>query len=236
MWKVIKKWFGTVVWLGLMLALGWSSLQEVIRAENPLAAAALFIPNLLVVVVATVAVAVAGVIYRRLEARLSPTRFRAVCIAAALTAALAISVLVRLASGDGGSAAGLEGSDQMILVVTGADYLRMAITDPSAWMDAATWPLAIYAFVGAIIAAIFTVERSLRGDALWAARLGIAALVAFAVVVVAPALHREAGSPLISSGLLTSLLLWLGITVPAIGVAIAYRRIGDGKTEVTPRL
>lgn len=235
MWKFIKKWFEAVAWFALTVAFGWSSIQEVIHAENPLEAAALLMPGLITILVAIVVGAVGGVVYRRLEARLSPTRFRAVIVAVALTVAFVFSVWVRLANGDGGRATGLEDDGQEILVVTRADYLQMAITNPTAWMDAATWPLVIYVSVGAIIAAIFAAERSLRGNALWAARLGMGALVAFAVVVVAPALHREAGSPLMSGGLLTSLLLWLGIAVPAIGVVIAYRRIGDGKAEVTPR-
>jgi len=74
-------------------------------------------------------------------------------------------------------------------------------------------------------------DTRLRGDLRRAARIVIAALVSFSVVVLLPAgLNHQAGQPLFDRGMILALLLWLGMVIPALGVFIAYRRIGGGRT------
>lgn len=93
-----------------------------------------------------------------------------------------------------------------------------------------SWPvlLAIFAAGGLWSLA----ELRLRGTPLLAVRCGFLGLAAFCVLVVSPALGVSEPDELrFGPEAFTGLAVWLGMVVPAIGVLIAYKMIGDGRPK-----
>lgn len=216
--KWLSKLASWAAW-GLCLALNLAlPIQHIVEADDPLRAAiTLVISTIMVFVIAGALFA----FFRFFQKRLSAPAYRTLNLSLGATA-LFFLILVWRATARYGDDGG-EWSALMTLLRS-ENPLRELIS-------LSTTPVLVYLATGAVAGAIYFSEQTLGGDALWAARVGIGALVTFAVVVVVPAgLFHEAGEPLLDKGLLLNLMLWLGMVVPAIGVAIAYRRIGDGRT------
>jgi hypothetical protein len=107
--------------------------------------------------------------------------------------------------------------------------------EPGTDWRVAMLPLAPWVVLFVIgLAAIHAAERWLKGGALVAARCAVAGLATFVVLVAGPMTAAYgAGRSLLGPDTLTGLALWLGIVVPATGVLIAYRLIGDGSPRPT---
>lgn len=209
------RWVGGWLYMALNLAM---PILYVVQADDPLRTAiALMVSTLAVSAI----VAALFAFFWFFQTRLSARAYRTlnVTLGAATLFILILVWRVTARYGDDGGA----GSALAALFRSEAPFQEL-ITLSAA-------PVLLYIVTGAIAGAIYFAEQTLRDDALWTARVGIGALIAFAIVVVFPAgLHHQTGAPILGSGLLPSLMLWLGMVVPAIGVAIAYRRIGGGRS------
>lgn len=209
------RWVGGWLYIALNLVM---PILYVVQADDPLRTAiALAVSTLAVSAIAAALFAFFWFFQKRLSARAYRT-LNVTLGAAALFILILVWRMTARYSDEGGAWSAL------VNLFRSENPLRELITLSAA-------PVLVYLATGAVAGVIYLAEQTLRGDALWTARVGIGALIAFAIVVVFPAgLLHQTGEPVLGSELLLSLMLWLGMVVPAIGVLIAYRRIGDGRS------
>lgn len=221
--EAFKVWAWRLLWLPYMAALLANPVNDILRSADPLGTAiAYFIPLLVMLAIWIALTFSFGFLLSRLSARASEV------LTFTLAAVVLFVVLVIWRATDrygGGDGLFADNSWNAITTIAGMDNPALVVASLVA-------PVAgLYGLGGALYGAAHLVRTRLSGDARLGAYLSLAALVSFGVLVVMPALaSRPAGAPLIGRNLVTGLVLWLGMVVPAIGVAIAYRRIGDGRS------
>lgn len=221
--KALKVWAGRLFWLLYAAIILAGPLKNVLDSSDPFGTATGYAIPALVMLAVWIPLAFS---FGFLQSRLSARAFEALTYT--LAAALLFVVLVIWRATDRyGGGDGLVADDSWNAIATIA---RM--DNPALVVAGLAAPVAgLYGLGGALYGAAHLVRTRLSGDARLAAYLGLAALVAFGVLVVMPALASRAdGGAFIRPDLLTGLILWLGMVVPAIGVLIAYRRIGDGRS------
>lgn len=209
--KVLGAWLLRYLWLALPMII----VAERIAKSNDPGREAIFQGAFVAAMVAVVVLL--ELASRFFRARLSERAFRALGRATiGVTIAVGCLAWLLIVSFDSWS--------EMIAAFRSGDAPRILIARAMPGLQA----LAPLYVVGA---AVWLVETRLRGDVRLAARIVLAALVTFSAVVILPAgLNHQAGQPLFDRGVVLALVLWLGMVLPALGVFIAYRRIGDGRT------
>lgn len=213
-WKALKfvgEWLLRFLWLGLYL---FSAAQRVAVSNDPERAATTEFAFLAATVALFVLLALAS---RFFKTRLSEPAFQALSSTTINSVGVVIGIIWLMVMTFGSW-------PDMIAAFRSGDAPRILLARATPLVQ----PMAIIAVVGGVA---WFAEARLRGDVRLAARIGLAALLTFWVVVLLPAtVNRQAGQPLFDRGMILALILWLGMVLPALGVFVAYRRIGDGRT------
>lgn len=220
--EAFKVWAWRLLWLLYMAALLANPVNDILRSADPFGTAIAYLIPLLVMLAIWIALTFSfSFLLSRLSARASEV------LAFALAAVVLFVVLVIWRATDrygGGDGLFADDSWNAIATIVGMDNPAFVIAGLVAPV------VGLYGFGGAFFGAAYLVRTRLAGDAQLGAYLGLAALVALGVLVVMPAIAEYAGDRAINGmNLATGLFLWLGMVVPAVGVLIAYRKIGDGK-------
>lgn len=220
--KTFRIWARRVFWLlyaGIVLA---NPVMDILRSTDPLGAATGYVIPLLV----TLAIWIALAFWLGfLQSRMPAPAFTALNYTLAIVASFIVLVIWRATERFGGHEGLIDDSWTAIVTIARMDNPALMI----AGLAAPT--VGLFALGGAFYGAAHFVGTRLAGDARLAAYLGLAAIAAFGVLVVMPALANHSdGKPFVNADLAWGVVLWLGMIVPAAGVFLAYRRIGDGRT------
>jgi len=220
--KGFKVWAGRAFWLVYAVAFFASPVAEILRSPDPLGAAIAYAIPLLAMLAIWLTLAF---LFRFLQARMPARAFVALNYTLAAVVAFVVLVIWRATERFGGRDGLVDDSWTAITTIARMDNPALVIASLAAPV------IGLYGLIAALYGAAWLIRTRLAGDARVAAYLGLAALVAFVVLAVMPALaNHAAGKPFVDTNLVWGLVLWLGMVVPAAGVLVAYRRIGDGRS------
>jgi hypothetical protein len=220
--KALRVWAGWVFELLYLAALLALPLASIIGSSDPLGTAISYLVPATIFLSIVLPLAFA---FSFLQAHLSPLAFRTLNIVVAAVLLFVLLLIWRATEQYGGQGDAFGRSWTAIVAIATAEHpvpLLVGLAAPiAAWLGLG----------GAFYGGTLLAATRLSGDTRLAAYLGLAALAAFGVLVVMPA-FAEYTDGRASNGLnlATGLLLWRGMVVPVVGVLIAYRRIGDGRS------
>jgi hypothetical protein len=220
--KAFRIWLGRLFWFLYLVLVLANPVSDILRSADPLGAAIAYLIPVLVMLAIWAALALwLGLV----QARMPAPAFEAVNYALAAVALFVVLVIWRATERFGGHEGLIDDSWTAIVAISRMDNPVLVVAGLAA-------PVAgLFGLGGVLYGGARWAERRLAGDARLAAYLGLAALAAFGVLVVMPAMANHAnGKPFVDANLVWGLLLWLGMVVPAAGVLLAYRRIGDGRS------
>jgi len=220
--KSLKVWAGRAFWLLYAVVFFASPVTEILRSPDPLDAAIAYAIPLLAMLAIWLTLAF---LFGFLQSRMPARAFVALNYTLAAVIAFGVLVIWRATERFGGRDGLVDDSWTAIVTVARMDNPALVIAGLAAPI------IGFYGLIAALYGSAWLIRTRLAGDARVAAYLGLAALVALGVLVGMPALaNHAAGKPFIDRNLAWVLVLWLGMVVPAAGVLVAYRRIGDGRS------